>query len=234
MTAWLPGDLLLFRERTPSGPSDAITRVQSLDFAANDARWTHVAMYAGEGELIDATLEKPHRGDGDGIRRRAVSEYIPHGHVRVRRDPTLTTAQRDDLVEYAAGLCGREYSIPRAVQLFGQFVQSRAPWLVPLVDDLTDVRLANETMGYVCSDVYTVSYEFITDKTIATVEKIPSPALLSASPVFIDIEVTWCEIPSRPRVPIVDVVPASPGVAARMRANLSHLWWTLWSFWRHR
>jgi hypothetical protein len=152
-------------------------------------------MYAGEGELIDATWQ-PKGADG-GIHRRPVSHMIPDAHVRVRRDSELTTLECDELVSYAENLRGHGYSLRRVADLLQQFIAGLA---APGGSRQTSIAAGLSTdrakLGFVCSDVYLVAYETITEKAVETSASVPSPALLSASSLFQDIPVVWCDLPN--------------------------------------
>jgi hypothetical protein len=204
MSTWEIGDLVLVRgRRTGISRSTPIVLAQLAGgYAPEDAEWTHAAVYAGEGTVLEATWGFGAEG---GIGWGEVSAYVPDDHIRVRTDALLTDEQRHEIVAQARSLEGLDYSIPRAMELARQLVLSRVPALRAAADRIPHGVRASDWGaygGYVCSDVFAISYEAAANRTIAPADDwIVCPAALSASPHFEDRELTWCALqaPANPR-----------------------------------
>ena len=85
---WFPGDLLLFSAVHPNWISKSIIRGQENGgYAAEDARWHHVAVYLGDGiSICEAT--------STGVHHAPIYPYLGEYLLRVRRDPTHMRIQR--------------------------------------------------------------------------------------------------------------------------------------------
>lgn len=81
-----PGDLLLTRDLTPDRISSLITGVQrDGGYHVNDARWTHAAMYVGDGaSVVEATFDSVI--GGGNVRLSSLDDYCQGLHsLRFRR-----------------------------------------------------------------------------------------------------------------------------------------------------
>lgn len=161
-----------------------------------------------------------------GIARRPVSGHVPKAHIRLRRDTRLSDDERVAIVERAESLCGMGYGYHRAREIAAELIRARAPWFADALKGLPGTRPASGRgtivdsglRGYVCSDVYAVSYEYVAERTIAPTEReIVCPAALSESPLFVDIPVTWCAVSESARLAHVATSPGSPAAAAPPR-----------------
>lgn len=204
MAEWEPGDLVLFRPRARD-PKDragkSIVSVQRLQYAPAHARWTHAAVYAGGGELIEATLGE--FAAGGGVRRYGMSAHLPGHILELRRDLTLTPAQRVGVVEEADALVGEDYSVPRAVEIarahVAEVIRRHAPERRARGRGRLSIRRRpvvsrQDLRGYVCSDVYALAYEAVTRRRLGDNASLTCPAFLSAHPAFAAVAVRWCTI----------------------------------------
>jgi hypothetical protein len=94
-TALSPGDLLLTRELEPDAISTSISDVQARGgYHPNDGRWSHAAMYLGDGDnIVEATFNN--LADAS-VRITSLGEYCDGKHsLRFRRPKRIATDADD-------------------------------------------------------------------------------------------------------------------------------------------
>ena len=110
-SALVPGDLILFHAKRPNIAQKAIIGAQRRGGYGNeDARWHHAAVYTGEDFVLEAVLS--------GVRHHPLFTYFPRYLIRVRRDASLTDAQRLSLVVKAMSAMRRGYSLAQLPFLY--------------------------------------------------------------------------------------------------------------------
>lgn len=98
---WQLGDILLIE-----GAGAAGLLIQSVQVAAKSPmtrlgwKWTHAAIYIGNGEVIDATFQ-------GGVERQSLWNYCEHRAITVRRVPHPNSVQ---IAVDAASHIGRKYA----------------------------------------------------------------------------------------------------------------------------
>lgn len=85
-----------------------------------DSIWTHVGIYAGDGEVVDAVA----RG---GVDKRPIASWLEEGWVSVRYVPNLDDDSRDAMVTAANECIGQGYTYRKAVS--AGFVNALPKWL---------------------------------------------------------------------------------------------------------
>lgn len=102
-TDWELGDFVLFRPHNPDFFQDKIQRWQGTTFSKQDAIWTHVGVYVGNGKLIDSLVS-------GGIARRSIATWLNEGWVSVRYRPGLDADSRNAMVKAVEDCSGRGYA----------------------------------------------------------------------------------------------------------------------------
>jgi hypothetical protein len=188
-SALAAGDLFLTRELAPDGISNLITEVQSQGgYGHLDSRWTHAAMYVGDGEhLVEATFDS--LTAGGSVRLTRLDEYCEGTHVlRVRRSKFLTN-ERDGwrVCVRAMSRLRTGYSFKLAVSLWFQVVVKGRSF-----NDET--RRMQISQAVVCSTLYADAYNEATRRSLGEVSGICVPAWLSISDEFDDVRTEWLTI----------------------------------------
>ena len=116
LNALLPGDVLLVTAPR-SVPLVVRTAQRSYGFSPEHARWTHAALYIGDGQIIEATLS-------EGVRAKDMIPATFRYDILVRRrlNPPLSDAQRCEIVALARETIGKNYGTRTVVRLSGQAV----------------------------------------------------------------------------------------------------------------
>ena len=200
------GDLILVSPRADVGLHGVIQGVQSLKFKWDDARWHHAAVFAG---TWTPPLPCIHCG-GALCRYRIIEARIPSGvqdgcllsrlddHlIRARRNPHMTSAQRDRLVESAAASRESEYNYREAV--FAGIPSGGAihQW-VEGFRLLRDASSQDEKQSFICSTLYVDAH----DKAMparhrlsrSAHDEIPNPAFLSHTGILQDAGLSWARL----------------------------------------
>lgn len=174
----LPGDLVLYSDTDTVGL--AISGAQRVSgFAAEHARWTHVAVYLDEGFVVEAVPLH-------GVVQRNIFEGIPAGLMRFRRILSLSETDRYRIALRALSRLGLTYSITRVPKLS-----------LAMIGGLWKRRPAPDEKGIViCSQIYHDSVVEITRSYLSQcpVDAAVTPAHLSCSGSFIDLNVEWLRL----------------------------------------
>lgn len=178
-----PGDLVLTRDIAPDNVSKLITKTQyDLGYGEDDARWTHAAVYVGDGfRLIEATFDSVLRGGK--VKLSFIYDYCGQHALRCRRPKEVA---RDPigwtLVLEAATLLGEKYDFAAALKLFWEGWKSVGKW-----DANTQAYVSP---GIVCSTLYADCFAKVTRKCLGD-SGTCVPAYLSCCEDFEDLSVNW-------------------------------------------
>lgn len=189
LNVWRPGDLLLFSALEPNDIQKEIGETQRrLEYADEDARWHHAAVYVGDGYLCEA---RP--GWISPVARvRRVVDYVGRHRIRVLRDEQLLESSPDAGFRIAIAALkrlDRPYSIGTVI---GQWLDSFSP-------DPVEHGVRAPKRGMVCSQLFYEAYLEVADRrpmrsTIAEA-RLPLPAALSASDRLDDEKkVAWARL----------------------------------------
>ena len=140
---WHPGDIVLVTaEKTLAGGGIVLGQAVTFNLATvPGARYSHAAIYVGDGLIVDATFNNP-------IKVRSVWEYCRHRALALRRVPIDNA---DAIATYALAHLGEPYSaaavarsklIPKTVPDRRRLYCSTLVGLV--VAEATDIQLASE------------------------------------------------------------------------------------------
>jgi hypothetical protein len=170
-----PGDLILYGGAGKLGKW--IVAAQSkAGFAAEDARWTHAAVYLDDGFLVEAVV----RG---GVLQRSIYDDVCDRPMRFRRVPNLSDVDRYRIALRALSRLGRSYSTARIPSL------GRHLW-----KGLWNGSSSPDQKGIViCSQVYHDAIVEIIRSYLhdCPVDAAVTPAHLSCSTSLVDIKVAW-------------------------------------------
>ena len=176
-----PGDVLLFAPVHATAATNAIVAAQTHDgFTAEDARWTHAAVYARRGTLIEAVMPR--------VCITPLWHYVPTRLVRVRRVAT----PRDPAT------FGYRLALEMATRISEPYEASLL-WRIPLYRWLRAARAAEQNPeGRVwCSQIIADSFASLKEGAIyqdgPSLRRFPalSPAHLSNSTLLRDVVVPW-------------------------------------------
>lgn len=175
---WLPGDLLLVFSTDPVFTTREIVATQErLGFSKEDARWQHAAVHLGDGYVMEATLP--------GIRYVPIYEYLGAHGLRLRRPIDLTDKQRWEIAIQAAVRANQRYAIRNVLQIYKD---SR----IKLWRPRSLITPFARTKSAICSQLYSDAFSFVTSKLLTrTVAEVITPAALSASIHFEDVDLKW-------------------------------------------
>lgn len=184
MAGWHDGDVLLFRNATQNAMGTLITASMTRRYGAAAARWTHAAIYAGEGMIIQAVASNPRV-----VQEVAISRYVPSRVIARRAIPILTDAERREIVAAARATIGRNYNYMRAMQA------GLAGLKIPQRQRLGRRKRAAALRACICSDVVIDAYLIGANVTLAPdVTGVASPAALYLDTNLKFQPVTLCRI----------------------------------------
>jgi hypothetical protein len=166
----------------PDAISEQIIQAQMRGgFSAEDARWQHAAVYLGEGYVIEATLY--------GVRYAPIYPYLGKHRLRVRRPRGLKSDQHWRIAIQAAVQANQKYAIQSILSLYAR--SFKGLW----TRQGSGVIRAQRT-SVICSQLYSDSYSSVTGQLLTrTVADTITPAALSASSAFADVDIAWASIP---------------------------------------
>jgi hypothetical protein len=184
-----PGDLLLAREMSPDRISTMIGEVQAAGgYEPLDARWTHAAMYVGDGvHVVEATFDSVAAG-GD-VRLTSLDEYCNGQSVLRFRRSRYVTSEPDGwrLCVRALSRLKQPYGLLLAAQMWFRVVMQGRGFF-----DTSWGRSASAAV--VCSTLYADAYNEATRRSLGEINGACVPAWLSASDEFDDVAVNWIQI----------------------------------------
>lgn len=185
-----PADLILVRETKTDRVGRAIVGAQLRGgYHCNDARWTHAAMYVGDGiTLCEATFSLNPFEKG-GVILTPVWEYCGSHIVRVRRPKELKTSNDRWLVAISALTnLNKAYDFGYILNLAFRAQRGEGFWA-------NDTRCHLKPSALVCSTLYADAYTRHTRKVLGEKENGHcTPAYLSQCDQFVDVGVNWLEI----------------------------------------
>jgi hypothetical protein len=179
---WLPADLFLVSAIEPDAVTRQIINAQVRGgFSADDARWQHAAVYLGEGYVIEATLH--------GVRYAPIYPYLGKHRLRVRRPLGLESDERWRIAIQAAVQANQKYAIRSILSLYTQSFKG-------LWTRQKGGVIRAQRSSVICSQLYSDSYSSVTGQLLTrTVADTITPAALSASAAFSDVDIAWATIP---------------------------------------
>jgi hypothetical protein len=193
MSDWLPGDIILF---AGDGRLSSIIEQVQRRWSAPASRWTHAAMYVGDGRIAEAISAPAWR-----VVRRGLDRYPPHRTMLRLHDQHLSAPQREALVAAVLSV-DTSYDPLRAVQTGIEALLrgpdfSRIEWpSVPSARRQHGTYL-NVVRGLICSDLIEAAYGIALRRPAAPrARRFVPPAALFDSSVFVHSYITLCRIPS--------------------------------------
>jgi hypothetical protein len=148
--------------------------------AADDAQWQHAAVYIGEGYVVEATLH--------GVRYAPIFPYLGGHRLRLRRPLDLSDDDRWKIAIQACVRSNERYAMRSILRLFrlsfgGYWTRQRGFAIA-------------YAKSVICSQLYADAYSRVTGRLVTPpVAGIPTPAALSASTAFEDVDLSWAIIP---------------------------------------
>jgi hypothetical protein len=180
-----PGDLLLFRSTIaePDVVSRAIVDAQLRVLPERHARWTHAAVYLGDGEHIcEANFKVP--GAPNGVVMRSAYCYCDGLHaIRARRPKNMSSKTRLRIAIGALANLGAGYAFHEIVA-FAKAVNGGRSWTWNALRRIPN----SQVRAFVCSTLYQDAYNFALQGNTIRLGARSMPTHLSASPDFEDDE----------------------------------------------
>jgi hypothetical protein len=185
----LPGDLILAREVRPELISETIVQTQKQGgYHDHDARWTHAAMYLGDGaNIIEATFDSVVRGGS--VRVTNFFEYAQGAHaLRFRRSKFISDDRlRWSLCIRAMMRLGKPYSFMEAVGIWLNIALRGRGFF-------SEEMRRSADRAIICSLLYSDAYGEAVRRSLGEREGVCVPAWLSGSDEFDDVETNWLKI----------------------------------------
>jgi hypothetical protein len=183
---------VLLRSVRPSWMSRAIVRAQLRGgYAETDARWTHAAIYMGDGyNVCEANV-------GPGKRGVAVAplwNYCGATAVRVRRPLALSETDGWLLVMTALTQLRKTYDLVYVFRLAVLALRGKGFW-----HSSTRVRVSPSAL--VCSTLYADAYTSQTRRVLGEHNGYCTPGFLSYSSDFEDVPCSWLPFGNNPVQP---------------------------------
>jgi hypothetical protein len=178
---WRPADLLLVASIAPDAAVRQIVSAQARGgYAPEDARWQHAAVYIGEGYVVEATLH--------GVRYAPIYPYLGAHCLRLRRPLNLSDDDRWKIAIQASVRSNERYAMQSILRLLR--LSFEGYWTRQRGFPITHAK------SVICSQLYTDAYSRVTGRLVTPpVAGIPTPAALSSSNAFEDVDLTWAIIP---------------------------------------
>lgn len=189
-TAWRAGDLILSREIAPDWIGKWIEKSQTTGgYAPADARWTHVAMYVGDGLTVcEATFS--FKGGSHGVVRTQLWDYCGESAIRVRRPKSVADNDAPLLVVNAMEHLRKPYAFGELIKLALRALFGKGFWS-------TDFGPALYPPAFVCSTLYADAFARQTRCVLGERNNgYCTPAYLSQCLEFDDIQPEWRPIES--------------------------------------
>ncbi|MET3148051.1 UNVERIFIED_ORG: hypothetical protein ABIB63_003849 [Xanthomonas axonopodis] len=189
-SAFQAGDLILTGPagEDPDFTSRKIIQAQSKAYSALDARWTHAAVWIGDGENIcEANFGVP--GRRRGVMIRSLNEYADGEHlIKIRRPSGLTDRERTLVATGAIVNLKQSYDFSFLIRLWWKAVRGQG------FHDRTGGRIPITANALVCSTLYADALAYGAHIAVAG-NGICVPAQLSCSPLFEDtVPISWLEL----------------------------------------
>lgn len=192
---WKSGDIILLAGDEKLG--GVIERIQRRQWG-DSARWTHAALYAGGGYVVESVFSAdPRRW---GVFRSSMAAYASRREILRLHDPALTDEERGALVRAAQ-------AIDATYDVIGAVRTGIAAYLTPpatpkkprtrrtMLGRRMRLREVAAIRARVCSDVIEAAYDLALDRTAApTARDFVPPAAFADCPQFMRFAVTHCRI----------------------------------------
>lgn len=181
-----PGDLMLTRDLKPEWTGRAIISVQEKGgYAQLDSRWTHAAMYIGDGaHVVEATFESPLKGGS--VKLTALDDYCKgEAAIRFRRPLALESDEdRWKLCIRALKRLHRPYGFAKAIELWFRVNISGSGFY----DEDQTSLISN---AVICSTLYADAYNEATRRSLGEIGGACVPAWLSGANEFEELNPRW-------------------------------------------
>jgi hypothetical protein len=182
------GDLMLSCPIAPDKVSRMISAVQTAGgYSNDDARWTHAAMYVGDGaSVIEATFDTILDGS---VRLTSLDDYSQGFHIIRFRRPKYVLDERHGwrVCVRALARLGASYDFLDALRMWYQ-VRIRRKTLA------ATMRLQDCPTATVCSTLYADAYNEATGRRLGEIYGSCVPAWLSLSDQFEDVQTSWIKL----------------------------------------
>jgi hypothetical protein len=186
-----PGDLLLSRDLVPDKISSLITGVQrDGGYHVDDAKWTHAAMYVGDGaSVVEATFDS--LLGGGNVRLTSLDDYCQGlQSLRFRRSKYISDDREGWRVcVRAMSRLGKPYDFMEAVLMWFNVIFRGQGFFSSEMRRPTSAAV-------ICSMLYADSYNEATRRSLGEVSGVCVPAWLSTSDEFNDVQAEWLLIGS--------------------------------------
>jgi len=178
---WLPGDLMLVASAKPDWVHRQISKAQiRRGYHADDARWQHAAVYLGDGYLCEAGTS--------GVRYVPVFDYVGEHLIRVRRDFTLSAAERWRLAIQAVVRLGEPYNFREILSIYRSSFS--ASWT-----DAIRAQFHRKRRSVICSQLYSDAFSAVTGRLLPVNSPASvTPAALSLTSGLQDVPLHWKQI----------------------------------------
>lgn len=185
---WQPGDLILTREFELDAISESIREVQEKEYGVDHAIWTHAAMYIGDGwRVCEATVDGVFSG-GD-VRVSPLSMYTDATQaIRVRR-PSICVGRPEIgwqlVIEAMRQITSRYDALGIAKLAMARLMKPGGAYTA---------QPKRNRAPLVCSTLYAEAYYYATRISLAALDDMCMPALLSKSALFEDVPLYWRKV----------------------------------------
>jgi cell wall-associated NlpC family hydrolase len=191
-TTLQPGDLVLTRQTHPDYVSQSISDVQETGgYGPADSKWTHVAIYVGDGEhVVEATFDS--LLGGGSVRMTSIDEYCGDYALRFRRANVIVGAGTGwQLVVRAMARIRAPYSLIDAARMWIDVKCKGAGFW-------TEEKRDRARNAVICSTLFADAYNEVTRRSLGEINGTCVPAWLSMSSDFQDLRIDWCAISGGP------------------------------------
>lgn len=174
----LPGDVVLLCASDPPWASRIIQQAQKASgYSADDARWHHVAVYIGDGHVLEALPR--------GVTYRPLYWYSGTHVLRFRRDHSLTLDQRYKIAIQAMMRLRMRYSKAAIPRIWVNMTRRlRQP-----------ANVMRGTPAVVCSQLYWDAFLTSTGRAVTSGPPFDvPPAAISQSQTLADVAVGWLRL----------------------------------------
>lgn len=185
----VPGDLILCSPVAPNARQKIIIAAQSGVYAPPDALFTHIGIYAGNGEAFDSA-------PGFGVSRRPFEDVTKGCHIRVRRLIGITPTIQWDVCNEAAQLGGNYNYLYAIAHGWVALLQGKLPqhWLnllAQLVNGNTAGAAGVDDPLYCSQYVQDVYLKAANTSVLYGRNMVPLPAAFSDASNFAEVSIKW-------------------------------------------
>jgi hypothetical protein len=188
-SSWRPGDLILTRELQPDFVGRWIQKAQVKGgYAPDDSRWSHAAMYVGDGLTVcEATFS--FKGGAHGVVLTQLWDYcFGDSAIRIRRPTSVSNRDAHLLVINAMTHLRKPYAFRQLIKLGFRALTGRGFWSSSVGPALFPAAL-------VCSTLYADAFARLTRRVLGEQNNGHcTPAYLSQCSDFQDVQAEWLPI----------------------------------------